>query len=156
MFLGESKAYIMNHKDNFKYLNLNPDTRSASDISSHMEQCSPYLIARNDSGSVSKELLYQILSPVFFGQKQASTLSELADLFLQKYGIDVNGDFFEGDEHYEEYQEACQAIRDGMSIYEGTISFDNCMLAELAEAVWTNMEEAEKGNFRRINTLLEE
>ena len=39
----------------------------------------------------------------------------------------------EGDEHYEEYLEAQQAIAEGMSIYGGEIAFDDSVLAELAE-----------------------
>lgn len=117
---------------------------------------STYLIARADSEDAQKELLYQILGPVFFGQKQAGNLSELTALFRQKYGIDVGNDFLEGDEHYEEYQEAQQALAEGMSIYGGSISFDNCVLAELADVIWDNMEQMEKTRFRRINTLLEE
>lgn len=155
----------MKHKSNDESLNFIPDPKIIKASSDHSvlknnilpsSSGSPFLIARKDSEQPSKEYLYQVLSPVFFGCKQAGTLSELAEFFLQKYGIDVNGDFFEGDEHYEEYQEACQAIRDGMSIYEGTISFNNCMLAELAETIWENLEKEDKKNFRRINTLLEE
>lgn len=117
---------------------------------------SSYLIAQKNPEVSQKELLYKILAPIFFGQKQAENTAELAALFLREYGIDVTGDFFEGDEHYEEYQEACQALAEGMSIYQGSISFDNCVLAELADAVWGTMEKEGKQHFRRINTLLEE
>ena len=130
---------------------------SGSDSAAHPPSSgSSYLIAQKNLEVSQKELLYKLLAPIFFGQKQAETLPELAAWFLQKYGIDVTKDFLEGDEHYEEYQEACQAISDGMSIYEGSISFDNCILAELADVVWENMERSEQGRFRRINTLLEE
>ena len=117
---------------------------------------SSYLIAQKNLEVSQKELLYKILAPIFFGQKKAENTAELAALFLREYGIDVTGDFFEGDEHYEEYQEACQALAEGMSIYQGSISFDNCILAELADAVWGTMEKEGKQHFRRINTLLEE
>lgn len=180
---GESKGIIMNQKSNWKFLNPDADATSGSDSAHNPIQHSSgsdsahnliqhssdpvsashppspgssYLIAQKNLEASQKELLYKILAPVFFGQKQAETLPELAVWFLQKYGIDVTKDFLEGDEHYEEYQEACQAISDGMSIYEGSISFDNCILAELADIVWENMERNEQGRFRRINTLLEE
>ena len=115
-----------------------------------------YLIALGDPEAFQKDLLYKILGPVFFGRKQAENTAELAALFLKEYGIDLTGVFFEGDEHYEEYQEACQALAEGMSIYRGSISFDNCILADLADTVWGTMEKEGKQHFRRINTLLEE
>lgn len=164
----------MNQKSHLKFLNSGTSASSGSNSAvhpgqtlpcsaseQHSSQASPcpgssYLIAHSNPESFQKDLLYKILGPVFFGQKQAENLSELAALFLQKYGIDVTSDFLEGDEHYEEYQEACQAIAEGMCIYSGSISFDNCILAELADAVWGSMEKEEQQNFRRINTLLEE
>ena len=95
-------------------------------------------------------------SRVSFGQKAAENDSELAELFRSRYGIDVQRDFYEGDEHYEEYLEAQQAIAEGMSIYGGEIAFDDSVLAELAERVWDIMEEKDRQGFRRINTMLEE
>lgn len=119
--------------------------------------CSTFLIARGErTEEQQKELLYRLLGPVFFGEKQAENLYELVDLFRERYGIDVRGDFCEGDEHYEEYLEAQQAIAEGMSIYGGAIAFEDCVLAELAEQVWERMEEEESVRFRRINTMLEE
>ena len=56
-------------------------------------------------------------------------------------------DFYEGDEHYEEYLEAQQAIAEGMSIYGGEIAFDDSVLAELAERVWDIMEEKDRQAF---------
>ena len=97
-----------------------------------------------------------MMGPVFFGQKAAENDSELAELFRSRYGIDVQRDFYEGDEHYEEYLEAQQAIAEGMSIYGGEIAFDDSVLAELAERVWDIMEEKDRKGFRRINTMLEE
>lgn len=118
---------------------------------------SSYLIACDEKERErQKELLYRVMGPVFFGQKEAANSSELAELFRCRYGIDVKRDFYEGDEHYEEYLEAQQAIADGMSIYGGEIAFDDSVLAELAERVWKVMEEKDHQGFRRINTMLEE
>ncbi len=103
-----------------------------------------------------KELLYDVLGPVFFGEREAANGAELAELFRVRYGIDVGQDFYEGDDHYEEYQEARQAIAEGMDIYGGEIVFDDGVLAELAERVWKLMEEKDRVGFRRINTMLEE
>lgn len=87
-------------------------------------QGSPYLIACDDrERERRKEWLYEILGPVFFGEKEAADAEELRQLFQEKYGIDVQHDFVEGDEHYDEYLEAQQAIAEGMSIYGGEISF---------------------------------
>lgn len=116
---------------------------------------SAYLIARTDQEEQQqKELLYRVLGPVFFGKKEAESKEELASLFRLRYGIDVAHDFYEGDEHYEEFQEAQQAIAEGMTIYGGEIAFQECAMAELAETIWKDLEE--KGGFRRINTMLEE
>lgn len=120
-------------------------------------QGSPYLIACDDQERERrKEWLYEILGPVFFGEKEAADTEELRQLFQEKYGIDVQHDFVEGDEHYDEYLEAQQAIAEGMSIYGGEISFGDSTLAELAERVWACMEEKDRSGFRRINTMLEE
>ena len=116
---------------------------------------SAYLIATTDQEEQQqKELLYRVLGPVFFGKKKAENTEELASLFRLRYGIDVAHDFYEGDEHYEEFLEAQQAIAEGMTIYGGEIAFQECAMAELAEAIWKDLEE--KGGFRRINTMLEE
>ena len=118
---------------------------------------SSYLIACDETERErQKELLYKVMGPVFFGQKAAENDSELAELFRSRYGIDVQRDFYEGDEHYEEYLEAQQAIAEGMSIYGGEIAFDDSVLAELAERVWDIMEEKDRKGFRRINTMREE
>ncbi len=118
---------------------------------------SEYLIARKvQSEEAQKELLYELLGPVFFGCKEAENEDELADFFGQQYGIDVHGDFCEGDEHYEDYLEAQQAIAEGLAVYGGRITFDENMMAELAEKLWSSMEQMERSGFRRINTLLEE
>lgn len=118
---------------------------------------SGYLIAQGEgTEEEQKELLYRVLGPVFFGKRAAGNLTELAELFREKYGIDVFEDFCEGDEHYEEYYEAQQAIAEGMSIYDGAIPFRECQIAELAEQIWGSMEEEETRKFRRINTMLEE
>ena len=118
---------------------------------------SSYLIACDETERErQKELLYKVMGPIFFGQKAAENDSELAELFRSRYGIDVQRDFYEGDEHYEEYLEAQQAIAEGMSIYGGEIAFDDSVLAELAERVWDIMEEKDRQGFRRINTMLEE
>ncbi len=117
---------------------------------------SGYLLAKDDRMvQRQKELLYEVLGPVFFGEKEAESEEELAAFFREQYGIDVRNDFYEGDEHYEEYREAQQAIAEGLSIYGGRISFGNETLADLAEQIWEDMEE-DGGGFRRINTMLEE
>lgn len=118
---------------------------------------SAYLIASDElEEEQQKELLYELLGPVFFGRKDAADEAELAGLFARLYGIDVDGDFLEGDAHYEEYQEARQAIAEGMSIYGGEIEFEETGLARLAERVWEDLERLRAGGFRRINTMLEE
>ena len=118
---------------------------------------SGYLIARDGKlETYQKELLYELLGPVFFGKKEAETEEELASFFRSHYGIDVYGDFCEGDEHYEDYQEAQQAIAEGLTVYGGSIDFAETALADLAEQLWGRMESQEKKSFRRINTLLEE
>lgn len=118
---------------------------------------SQFLIARYDSGRQRQmELLYEILGPVFFGEKRAETEQELEQYFRQNYSIDVKHDFYEGDEHYDEYLEAQQAIAEGMSIYGGSIAFEDSALAKLADRIWRDMEKKENGGFRRINTALEE
>lgn len=118
---------------------------------------SAYLLARDAKlEEKQKELLYEVLGPVFFGKKEAGSTKELAALFCDRYGIDVQKDFYEGDEHYEEYQEAKQAIAEGMSIYGGEIIFEDCAMAELAERVWEELEKMDGRKFRRINTALEE
>ncbi len=118
---------------------------------------SSYLIACDEKERErQKELLCRVMEPVFFGQKAATNDTELEELFRSRYGIDVRRDFYEGDEHYEEYLEAQQAIAEGMSIYGGEIAFDDSVLADLAERVWKVMEEKDRQGFRRINTMLEE
>lgn len=118
---------------------------------------SPFLVAQDDAvREQQKDLLYEVLGPVFFGEKQACSAAELEQLFGARYGIDVQNDFYEGDEHYEEYLEAQQAIAEGMSIYGGWIGFADGALAELAEQIWEKMERKNGGRFRRINTMLEE
>ena len=115
-----------------------------------------FLLARDDQTVTrQKDLLYEVLGPVFFGKKEAESEEELAAFFREQYGIDVQNDFYEGDEHYDEYLEAQQAIAEGMSIYGGEIVFEDETLAEFAEQIWEDMEEEGKG-FRRINTMLEE
>ncbi len=118
---------------------------------------SSFLIARTEQMEQrQKDLLYEVLGPVFFGKQEAVDQKELVRLFRMKYGIDVEHDFCEGDAHYEEYQEAAQAIAEGMSIYGGAILFEDSVLAELAEQVWDDMERLDKSRFRKINTMLEE
>ncbi len=118
---------------------------------------SRFLLARDEqTANRQKELLYEALGPVFFGKKEAESEEELAAFFREQYGIDVGKDFYEGDEHYEEYKEAKQAIAEGMSIYGGSIAFGDETLADLAEQIWEDIETEEKGGFRRINTMLEE
>lgn len=118
---------------------------------------SRYLIARNDRETQEqRKLLYDALEPVFLGRKTAGTQDELDLYFEKEYGIDVKTDFVEGDEHYEEYLEASQAIAEGMSIYGGEIGFESSVLADLAERVWAEMEQKHQGKFKRINTMLEE
>lgn len=120
-------------------------------------QASGYLIACDEAERERrKELLYDVLGPVFFGEKAAEDDGELERLFRARYGIDVRRDFYEGDEHYEEYLEAQQAIAEGLSIYGGEIVFDDSVLAELAERVWETLEKNGRNGFRRINTMLEE
>lgn len=118
---------------------------------------STYLLAREESQvERQKQLLYEVLGPVFFGKEEARDAAGLAALFRLRYGIDVGEDFYDGDEHYEEYQEARQAIAEGMSIYSGEIPFDDNALADLAERLWERMESGDRTRFRRINTMLEE
>lgn len=118
---------------------------------------SSYLIARDEvEEEQRRRLLCDVLGPVFFGERAAGTYEELDALFAKRYGIDVRSDFCEGDEHYEEYQEAHQAIAEGLAIYGGAISFGDGALARLAEQIWQSVEEQEKGHFKRINTMLEE
>lgn len=118
---------------------------------------SGYLLACDkETETRRKELLYEMLAPVFFGEKEAENEAELRDYFRQQYGIDVSGDFCEGDEHYEEYREAQQAIAEGLAVYGGSIAFDENSLARLAEQLWERAERQEQGGFRRINTFLEE
>lgn len=82
-------------------------------------QGSPYLIACDEQERERrKEWLYEILGPVFFGEKEAADAEELRQLFQEKYGIDVQHDFVEGDEHYDEYLEAQQAIAEGIAFTE--------------------------------------
>ena len=120
-------------------------------------QGSDYLIAQTaQTEECRKELLYEVLGPLFFGRRKAGNEEELAAFFIHRYGIDVHGDFCEGDEHYEDYLEAQQAIAEGLVVYGGRIAFDENSLAELAEKLWSSMEQIEKSGFRRINTLLEE
>ena len=115
-----------------------------------------FLLAEDEqTAQRQKDLLYEVLAPVFFGKKEAESEEELAAFFRERYGIDVRNDFYEGDEHYDEYLEAQQAIAEGMSIYGGKIAFEEGTLADLAEQIWEDMEEEDKG-FRRINTMLEE
>lgn len=131
--------------------------RQLSKREEQREHSSKYLIARDEQQEERrKDLLYRILGPVFFGKKEADSWQELVELFRCRYGIDVEHDFFEGDEHYEEYLEARQAIAEGMSIYSGSIAFDDSIMAEYAERLWEDMEQMEQGRFRRINTMLEE
>ncbi len=118
---------------------------------------SRYLLAEDsETTERQKELLYEVLGPVFFGKKEAESEEELAAFFREQYGIDTRNDFYEGDEHYEEYREARQAIAEGMSIYGGSIAFGEETLADFAEQIWENMETEEGTKFRRINTMLEE
>ena len=110
---------------------------------------------RKDVGTPSSSYLLAESEEAAKRQKEAGSEEELAAFFREKYGIDVHDDFYEGDEHYEEYREAQQAIAEGMSIYGGSIAFEDGTLAELAERIWADMETEESG-FRRINTMLEE
>lgn len=157
----------MNEKQEWKRLQLwerNSDGRKGSNAEDYMqserdceEHASSYLIARDEQQEEKrKELLYRVLGPVFFGKKEAESWQELRELFQRRYGIDVDSDFFEGDEHYEEYVEAQQAIAEGMAIYSGSISFDEETLAEYAEQLWDDLEQMDQKRFRRINTMLEE
>lgn len=145
---GLSKTGMQNSKV-WKKVNLSKESPEASG--------SGYLIAqRIQTEERKKELLYELLGPVFFGRKEAENEDELAAFFRRQYGIDVHGDFCEGDDHYEDYLEAQQAIAEGMAVYGGRIEFDENSLAELAEMIWSGMEKMKKDGFRRINTLLEE
>lgn len=147
----------------WKKLNLYGEkdcSTSAEDMAGAKEELrlsSAYLLAQNaQTEECQRDLLYDVLGPVFFGKKEAESQEELAALFRARYGIDVRHDFYEGDEHYEEYREAQQAIAEGMSIYGGRIVFEDCVLADLAEQVWEAMEKQNGTKFRRINTALEE
>ncbi|MCC8018040.1 MAG: hypothetical protein LIO39_05475 [Lachnospiraceae bacterium] len=122
------------------------------------EPASGYLVACDENALVEcqKQLLYDVLSPVFFGKKKAGSREELVELFQTRYGIDVREDFCEGDEHYEEYWEAQQALAEGMAIYGGEIAFGDSALAELAGMIWEGLEKQDGHKFRRINTMLEE
>lgn len=131
------------------------DTAECVETERDIPSCE-YLIAGSRFGWENRQrLLYEVLGPVFFGSKQAESQEELQQLFRRRYGIDVRHDFYEGDEHYEEYLEARQAIAEGLCIYGGEIVFEDCALAELADRVWAEMEKTGKG-FRRINTALDE
>ena len=124
---------------------------------SEFQPSSRFLIARDESDRQRQmEVLCEVLGPVFFGEKRAETEQELEQYFIQNYSIDVKHDFYEGDEHYDEYIEAQQAIAEGMSIYGGSIAFEDSALAKLADRIWQDMEDREDGGFRRINTALEE
>lgn len=132
-------------------------TKEADTQQLEYQPSSRFLIAGYDSDRQRQmELLYEILGPVFFGEKRAETEQELEQYFRQNYSIDVKHDFYEGDEHYDEYLEAQQAIAEGMSIYGGSIAFEDSALAKLADRIWRDMEKQENGRFRRINTALEE
>lgn len=132
-------------------------TKEADAQQLEYQPSSRFLIAGYDSDRQRQmELLYEILGPVFFGEKRAETEQELDQYFRQNYSIDVKHDFYEGDEHYDEYLEAQQAIAEGMSIYGGSIAFEDSALAKLADRIWRDMEKKENGGFRRINTALEE
>lgn len=132
-------------------------TKEADAQQLEYQPSSRFLIAGYDSDRQRQmELLYEILGPVFFGEKRAETEQELEQYFRQNYSIDVKHDFYEGDEHYDEYLEAQQAIAEGMSIYGGSIAFEDSALAKLADRIWQDMEKQENGGFRRINTALEE
>ncbi|MCD7820379.1 MAG: hypothetical protein LUH07_15240 [Lachnospiraceae bacterium] len=135
-----------------------PEEKKNGQSTSSREPASGYLVACEEGELMEyqKQLLYDVLGPVFFGKKQAGNAEELAELFQARYGIDVRRDFCEGDEHYEEYWEARQAIAEGMTIYGGEISFEDSALAELAGTLWEDMEKLDRRRFRRINTMLEE
>ena len=121
------------------------------------ETGSGYLIAGDGRiEDLKKEVLYQLLGPVFFGDTVFHSEKELIHFFKEQYGIDVQKDFYEGDAHYEEYAEAKEAIAEGMMVYGGHISFQETALAELAEQIWNRLEKEGETGFRRINTLLEE
>lgn len=119
---------------------------------------SDYLVACEEGELIEyqKQLLFDVLGPVFFGKKQAGNREELAQLFCVRYGIDVQKDFCEGDEHFEEFREAQEAIAEGLCIYGGQIAFGDCVLAEIAGTIWEDLEKQDKHKFRRINTMLEE
>lgn len=138
-----------------KYVKQKYEKRNRNDR--NMQPVSEYLIAcRESTEEEQKELLYRILGPVFFGERAARTDQELIRLFQEKYGIDVLNDFYEGDDHYDEYVEAQNAIAEGYSIYGGSIAFEADGLADLAEKIWNHMELDKHHKFRRINTMLEE
>ena len=86
-------------------------------------QGSPYLIACDEQERERrKEWLYEILGPVFFGEKEAADAEELRQLFQEKYGIDVQHDFVEGDEHLRRRdqlrgQHAGRACRAGLGMH---------------------------------------
>ena len=148
----------MEEKTKWKRMQLPEQTAGNSNRGKRKSQpVSEYLIAcRETAEEDQKELLYRILGPVFFGEKAARTDKELIHLFWEKYGIDVLNDFYEGDDHYDEYIEAQNAIAEGYSIYGGSIAFEDDGLADLAEKVWDHMEREKHHKFRRINTMLEE
>lgn len=74
---------------------------------SEFQPSSRFLIARDESDRQRQmEVLCEVLGPVFFGEKRAETEQELEQYFIQNYSIDVKHDFYEGDEHYDEYIEA--------------------------------------------------
>ncbi len=137
---------------------MNPGAGTVNEAGTAGVPGSSYLVACEESGLMEyqKQLLYDVLGPIFFGKKQAESREELAELFRVRYGIDVQKDFCEGDEHYDEYREAQQAIAEGMSIYGGQIAFGDSVLAELAGTIWENLEQQKMHKFRRINTMLEE
>lgn len=157
MYLGNDRKNAAGENAARKNAAQDNAVREKRDKTGRRAPESSYLIAREDIESErQKELLYQALGPVFFGRKQAGSEAELEQLFSRKYGIDVHNDFYEGDEHYEEYREASQAIAEGMSIYGGEIEFEDDALANLADRIWRDMERENCGRFRRINTMLEE
>ena len=86
-------------------------------------QGSPYLIACDEQERERrKEWLYEILGPVFFGEKEAADAEELRQLFQEKYGIDVQHDFVEGNEHLRRRdqlrgQHAGRACRAGLGMH---------------------------------------
>lgn len=131
---------------------------SAANRGQKKAPASDYLVACEEGELIEyqKQLLFDVLGPVFFGKKQAGNREELAQLFCARYGIDVQKDFCEGDEHFEEFREAQEAIAEGLCIYGGQIAFGDCVLAEIAGTIWEDLEKLDKHKFRRINTMLEE